>query len=205
MVKSSEVLEYLKGNLDFGNCVSVFTAGSISDELVPQSDFDVFIVIDKKKKNEFFDNLIEIMDKFVEEGKEVIYSLFRGPIKFEKEGLIHFLVFYDGKDFDENERELFRNESIMVLKSLKESGRVLYGKKVGDLIRDVDLKDSGEIGKRKKRLKEKLKLIKESGHVDYPEWKRIRGEWKLSRTKIKASKFLRDYLIGYYEKHLKNL
>jgi len=202
MVESKEVIEYLLNHLDLKNCVSMFVAGSVPEVLEPQIDLDVFFVIDERKKAVFFDNLVEVTDKFVKKNSGVVYSFFRGPIKFERKGLIHFSVYTESNNYTAENKELFVNEHTTMLRSLLKTGKVLYGKSAKMLLKDVDLSNTDSINEHKERSREELRILKEKSYVDFPEWKKTSLGWKLVRTKIKADAFLRKDLIGYFEKSL---
>lgn len=93
IISSKQVINYFKRNVNLDNCVSVFLAGSTPNKLVPESDLDIFIVIEEKYKNKFLDNLVKIMNKFIKQNENVTYSLLRGPIKYKTKGLIHFNIY----------------------------------------------------------------------------------------------------------------
>ena len=109
MVTSKEAIDYVKKNLDGKNYISMFVAGSIPNELIPQSDLDIFIIVNGEYKNKFFNNLKEIMDEFVSKNKETVYSFFRGPLKYRNKGLIHFMVYVTENNNELGTRGLFKH------------------------------------------------------------------------------------------------
>jgi hypothetical protein len=198
MLKSEGVINYLKENLDSENFISMFLAGSVPEELEPKSDLDFFFVIRGEKKDEFFEELTSLMDKFLKDEKNVIYSFFRGPIKFEHKGLVHFLVYTD-ESYDEN-GSMFSSERLPVLKGLLGSAELLGGKNFDELLREFDLDDEEKTEVDVKKGQNKYEILKEEGTVNYPEWKKTEKGWKFERTELKVSGWQKDYYVSYFEK-----
>jgi hypothetical protein len=171
--------------------------------LIPESDLDLFFVIDETKKDVFFNSLTQLMNLYIgRSDKKITYTFFRGPIKYKTKGLVHFLVYTISKNPNQTNKELFINEHKTVLISLVNTAKLIYGKNLNELVRDVNLKDSVQLENNVNRLKEKYEILKQEGYIDYPEWKKTRKGWQFLRTKKFASSFLKEYLLKYFEKGL---
>ena len=133
MVSSKQVINYVKDNLNSKYYLSFFIAGSMPNKLLPQTDLDIFIVINGKYRNEFFDNLTNIMDKFISKDRSITYSLFKGPIKYKTKGLIHFIIYTEEGNDEYGNREQFKHELRGTLKKFIETGKIIKGKPIKDL------------------------------------------------------------------------
>ena len=202
MTTSAEIINYLKKNVDKENYVSMLLVGSKPSELLPGKDLDIFLVIKGRRKNEFFENLVAKMDKFVEDNPNIIYSFFRGPIKDENKFLIHFVIYTEEKEVDPNNKEIFINEQRTVLKNLTNSAELISGKSLNELLKKIDLNEKDKINGVLDKTREKYEILKKENYIDYPEWKKTKEGWKMLRTKKLLSKYLRNYLLGYFEKNL---
>lgn len=200
MVTSKEAIDYVKRNLNKRDYVSMFVAGSLPKKLLPQSDLDIFFIVDGKYKNQFFDNLKKIMDEFVSKNKSVTYSFFRGPLKYKYKGLIHFLIFTHEKELDMTNKELFLNEHISVLKNHLKSAKIIYGKSLSYLLKNMNWERKDTSGT--DWIKRKRKLLREENVIQYRLWKKTKKGWKFIRIRKKPSKFLKEYLLKYFSKHL---
>ncbi|MCA9485961.1 MAG: hypothetical protein KC506_03905, partial [Nanoarchaeota archaeon] len=185
-------------NLNSERYISFFLAGSVPEVLEPKADLDFFFVIPGNQREEFFGELTGLMNKFLEGEEEVIYSFFRGPIKFEDKGLIHFLVYTD-ESYDEN-GSMFTSERLPVLKGLLGNAKVISGKSFDELLESFDFEDSERVKTDLKKGESKYEILKEKGTVNYPEWKKTAEGWKFMRTELKVEGFLKEYLLGYFGK-----
>lgn len=201
VIFSEEVIKFLRESLNKENYFSFFVGGSVPEKLISQSDLDLFFVVKDRRKNEFFENLVNIMDKFIQKNPKVVYSFFRGPIKYKNKGLIHFLIYTHGAGYDKENKEYFLNEHRTVLKSLFSKSKLISGKPLRELFNGFDLNERVATEKAKSRSNEKLEILRKEGYVNFPEWKKTDSGWKLLRTKKICSGFLKNYLIGYFEKN----
>ena len=197
---SGEVINYLKKNLDKRNYLSMFITGSIPEQLVPQSDLDIFIIIKNSNRNQFFNSLTQIMDKFIINKKQITYSFYRGPLKYKYKGLIHFIIYTDIKT---REGVSFNDEHLQLLKSFKEKAKIISGKTICELTSDIDWSLKEDKDMNKKWLKKKYDLFKKTKSINHKKWVKIGNNWKIRRIWKKPSKFLTGVLNEYYEKHLK--
>ena len=202
MLTSKKVLEYLKKNVSDKNIASMFVAGSLPEKLLPGSDLDIICVIKEEKKNEFFENIIAIMDELLKNQKNITYTFFRGPIKLEKDGLIHFVIYTESEKQDFQDREQFVGESRPVLKGFLSNNYLLKGKSVEELTKEVDFLNTEISEKDLNNMLKKRKILLEKGTINYPLWNEINGDWTFSRKEIKANSFLKQYLLKYYEKNI---
>lgn len=202
MISSTEIISYLKSNINKENYVSMLLVGSKPPELLPGKDLDIFLVIKGWRKNEFFEDLVAKMDKFVEDNSNITYSFFRGPIKDENKFLIHFVIYTEEKEVDSNNKEIFINEQRTVLKNLTNSAELISGKSLSELLENVDLNEKEKISGALNKTKEKYEILKRENYVNYPEWKKTKKGWKMRRTKKRLSKYLRNYLLNYFERNL---
>jgi hypothetical protein len=202
MTKSLEVLTYLKKNLNKNNCISLFYAGSIPEELIPQSDLDIYYIIKNSRKNHALDELSNMMNKFISEHNGVTYSFYRGPIKYKNKGLVHFLIYLENQ-IEGKSRQAFSQENKPVLKSISSSAVVLLGKHPKELLEEVVLDDNIGINKSMDSWKKKRDKLLKHNRIYHPSWKKIDGEWDFVRVYKTPSNFLRAYLLKYYEKHIK--
>lgn len=167
MVSSREIIKYIKKNLDKKDYSSMFIAGSLPQNLVPTSDLDIFFVIPSSKKDYFFDNLSSIMDNFVKIHKGIIYSFFRGPIRYKHKGLIHFLIYTEEKIPNFNNTEQFVSESRLVLRKLLKTARVIRGKSLRELTKEADLKNKVVASKNVEKMKEKYNLLQNHNKISF--------------------------------------
>lgn len=203
MTKSTEVIDYIKNNLDSKNFETIFAAGSLPDELIGGSDLDIFCIIKSERKNEFFEDIKEKMDKFLKNKPKLKYSFFRGPIKYKNKGLIHFLVYtHEDNPKDLDSSELFINELRQILKSYLSTGIVLCGKKLQLLMKNINLNDEQAIIEGISKTRKKYEILKKTNTINFPQWKKTSKGWKLLRTRIVASQYFRKYLIGSFEKKM---
>ena len=202
MTSSKKVIEYLKNNVLDENIVSMFISGSIPESLSPGSDLDIICVIKEEKKNEFFENIVVIMDELVKNQENITYTFFRGPIKLEKDGLIHFVIYTESKKPDFQDREQFIGESRPVLKGFLSNNYVLKGKSVEELTKEVDFSNTEISEKDFTNMLKKRDILLEKGTINYPLWEEINGDWKFSRKEIQTNSFLKQYLLKYYEKNI---
>jgi hypothetical protein len=203
MTNSLEVISYLNKNLKKRNIVSLFIAGSVPNVLLPKSDLDIFIVIKAQRKNYFFENLANIMNPFVKNNKGIKYSLFRGPLKYNNLGLIHFIVYTEEKNSNDYEdRVQFRNESRPVLKSFLKKSKIIYGKTIKQMTQEINWKDTNKFNEDILRLKDKYIILKNKNWIKYREWKNLNGNWEFIPTKKYPGKFLKKYLIHYFKNNL---
>lgn len=199
IVTSKQVLKYLKENLNFKQCVSVFIAGSVPEKLVPESDLDVMIVIKGRYKDEFLDNLKRIMDRFVEENKSVTYSFLKGPIKYKNKGLVHFIL-YSWEDHDKiGNKEQFKHEHLSMAYKLMQTEKTLYGKKINQMLNfnKVSKKDLKEDVK---YFKEKYGDLRKAKFILSREWRKTKSGWKLVQFKRNLDPYTRSYLLKYVQK-----
>ena len=193
MVTSKEIISYLNENLDKNTYISFFISGSLPEKLVPQSDLDLFFVIDETKKDIFFDKLSKLIKKYINQSNEKItYTFFRGPLKYKDKGLIHFLVYTTNKNTEPLNKELFINEHRTVLISLIHSAKVINGKDLYELTRSVDLKDFHQLKSNNNRSNEKYILLKKEGYINYPEWKKNNPGLETFKNKENCEWFLKE-------------
>lgn len=204
MVSSKEVINYLKNNLNSKYYLSFFIAGSVPNELLPQTDLDIFIVINGKYRNGFFDNLTNIMDKFISKNKSVAYSLFKGPLKYKTKGLIHFIIYTEEGNDEYGNREQFKHELRETLKNFLRTAKIIHGKSINELIKNIDFFKKDERLDNKKVISEKYETLKEKGYIQYKEWKKTKKDWQLVKVKKYPNKFFKEYLTHYFEKNLKS-
>ncbi|MGV8168444.1 MAG: hypothetical protein ACP5N3_00140 [Candidatus Nanoarchaeia archaeon] len=205
IVRSSEVIEYLKERINPKYYETLFTAGSLPEKLVPQSDLDIFVSVKHEYKNEFFNQLTTVMDSYIAEHKEVKYSLYRGPLKYKHKGLVHFLCFTDEICQDLENRRPFRNENRRVLKTLLNNYSLIGGDPLEKVLDGVNIYEEERNEYELNKFKTKLEILKEKGYNAHRSWKQKNGEWNFYRERKYASQFLKEYLIRYYEKHTKEL
>ncbi|MCR4327854.1 MAG: hypothetical protein NUV46_04725 [Nanoarchaeota archaeon] len=199
---SEEVIKYLKTNLNEKNFLSFFTAGSIPKELIPGSDLDLFFIVRGTNKNNFFDSLDEISKKFIHKKRNITYSFFRGPLKFKTKALIHFIVYTEENHSAFGNREQFKHELEPVVNSLINSSKLISGIPLNKLIKKIS-RDNRNLKEDINYLGSKYDILKKEGFIKYREWKKCGNDWKFLDAKIYPNKFLKNYLIKYYEKNLK--
>lgn len=202
MVSSKEAIEYIKNNIDENNLVSMFVAGSLPNELTPKTDLDIFFVIKDSKKDDFFENLSFIMNKFIAKYKGITYTFFRGPIKYKNKGLIQCLIYTETTTPDFNDREQFVGESRHILKSLISTAEVIKGKSLLALTKGIDWSNIEKAKEDIDNMKRKYSLLQEKNKISYPEWKKTKNGWRFLRTNKYVSKFLKEYLSNYYSKNI---
>ena len=197
MVSSEEVINYLKENLDKKDYISIFVAGSLPKKLIAGSDLDIFIVIKHSRKDNFLDNITNILNKFIKEHGEIIYSLFRGPIKYKDKGLIHIITYCDEKEI------IFPDDEILpILKSFKKTAKTIAGKDVLSLIKEQNLKDKNRLKADKLKIEEKYNFFKGNGYIKYKEWQKTKTGWELQKTIKRPDSFYKGILESYYQKSL---
>ena len=180
----------------------MFVAGSIPEELIPKSDLDIFIVVDGRYRNEFFNNLVAIINPFVKKRKGLTYSFFRGPLKYKNKGLIHFIIYTEEWNNEYGNREQFKHELRETLKNFLKTGKVIMGKSINYLVRDVDFSKRDIKYDNTKVIGEKYKTLKDKGYIKYKKWKKTKKGWKLMRARKYPSEFFKNYLLNYFKKHL---
>lgn len=204
MTTSKDTIKYIAKNLKKENYVCLFVAGSIPEELIPQSDLDIFIVVKNDKTQEFFDDLTKIMNSFLKTRKRIEYSFFRGPLKYKNHALIHFITYLENETDKRTKGSPFSEEAFHVLKSLMSKYRLIKGKDPKTLLKNYDFNNNTIKEKHRTKSEGKYKILKKEGYIKYREWKKINGIWKFTYTKKYASKWLKNYLLSYYEKNLYN-
>jgi len=202
MLSSGEVIKYVSANINRLNYSSMFIAGSLPEKLIPTSDLDIFFVIKGWKKDNFFENLTEVMDGYIKKHKEVTYTLFRGPIKYKHKGLIHFIVYTEERKHDFSDREQFIGESRPVLKTLLKNGKVVRGKSLESLLLGINWSDVNTIENDIANMKRKYSILQKENKINYKQWKRTPNGWKYLKTTKHVSKFLKEYLTHYFKKNI---
>jgi len=204
MISSKEVIEYIKKNMDPLHYLSFFVAGSAPKSIAPKSDLDLIFVIKGEYKNQFFESLKCIMDKFLSKDNSAVYSFFRGPLKYQDKGLIHFVIYTEEGSDEFGNREQFKHELRETLKNFLNNGKVVNGKSIKFLLKKVDFTKRDDKFANHLVLKEKYAVLKNKGYIQFKEWKNTSRGWRLVKSKKYPNKFFRNYLINYFEKHLKS-
>ncbi len=201
MRTSEEVINFVKKNLEKKFYISMFVAGSVPEKLTPQSDLDIFIVMKNKYREAFFNNLNDIMDRFMRNEKNLTYSFYRGPLKYKNKGLVHFIIY---TDVDTSEGASFKGELLQMLRIFKEKGsvRIISGQTISELTEGVDWNDKKRIEFDMGRVGNPYKLLLNKNLVIYKQCMKVNGKWKYTKTWKRPSKFLANYLSGYYLKNL---
>jgi hypothetical protein len=180
----------------------MFIAGSTPDELFPESDLDIFIVMKHGHEDRFFDNLTYIMDKFLYGDKTVKYSLFRGPLKYKNKGLIHFIVYTEEPLKKGYTTDAFKHELRHVLESLNKTAKIIQGKSIKELIKDVNLKDKKTADSHLDRIRKKYSTFRNKNFIRYRQWKKTPKGWRFVPTWRYCSKYFRTYMNHYFKKNL---
>ena len=200
MTTSKEVIKYLEKNLDKKNILSMFIAGSIPLELIPGSDIDIFIVAKDKKEQKLLDNISSSMNQFKKVNNQITYTFYRGPIKYKHKGLVHIL-FYTEKESNKKMRYAYTSENTPVIKSHLKNAKIIYGKSIREIIKDIKL--TNELyADANKRWTNKYKILLKKNRIKHPCWKKKNNRWIMEYHRKSPSKYLREYLIKYYKKHL---
>jgi GNAT superfamily N-acetyltransferase len=202
MKTSKEVIEYLKKNIDRKDYTTFFTAGSLPEKLIPQSDLDLFFVIRNDRVDQFFDRLTRIMKRFLGNDRSARYSLFRGPLKYKNQGLIHFIVYTEDANENTNMGDAFKSELNHVKKSLLKTADIVSGSELKHIIKAEDLKNEKLSKKHIDKMKMKYTILKTKGYIKFREWKKTKNGWRFTYTRKYASDWFKDYLIHYYKKNL---
>lgn len=204
MLESKQIVKFISNNLNKKNYVSLFTIGSLPKILKPKNDLDIFFVISPNKRNIFFNEIEKIIKKLIKKDNTVAYSFFRGPLKLKDKGLIHILVYLNGNvSYKQDKiRKYLINEQKLVLKSFKDTAKLIRGKSIKELLRKVDLENSELITVNIDSIKNKQELLKTKGYIIYPEWKKINGIWKFKRIKKHVDNYLKTELLNYYKKRI---
>jgi hypothetical protein len=144
------------------------------------------------------------MNKFVKNNSGIKFTFYRGPIKYKYKGLIHFLVYTWDEKSDFKNRKQFISEARPVLKSLIKNSKLISGKSLNSLTEDIDFSDREVNDREIENIKSKYNLLCSKNKVSYREWIKTKRGWKFLRKSRPASKFLKDYLRGYYLKNIEN-
>lgn len=200
--RSNEVVEYLKNNLTKKYYESLFYIGSKPEFLVPQSDFDIFFIVKNDKKNEALDELHYLMSKFVKQNEGVAFSFYKGPIKYKYKGLVHFLI-YLRDEVPGKSNLAFSQDHKVVLKNAINLCTLVRGTHPEDLLKHVNLNDEENIGASMDKWREKKKRLIDKNIMSNNCWKKKDDEWSLKKVYKTPSFFLRNYLLKYFDKHIK--
>ena len=131
----------------------------------------------------------------------LLILFFRGPLKYKHKGLIHFIVYTQNKKYpDTNNREQLIGETLPVLKSLIDGAKVIVGKDLQSLTKDVDFSNMNTLEVDISSFKRKYDLLINKQKTSYRAWTKTRNGWRFRRQTKKVGDFLRDYLKNYYEK-----
>lgn len=197
--KSADLINFLKNSIESKNYVTMLVAGSKPEILGPQTDLDIFTVVRDEKRDEFFENLKLAMNNYLKDYSGTKYSLYRGPLKYKNHGLIHFLCYTDEHNTDDVVS--IYNENRTVLRTLI-NVPAISGKNLSNILSGINIYDESKISLEKEKYLKKLNILKEKGYNQHREWKKEGDEWVFEYTKKYASKFLKEYLIHYYEKNI---
>lgn len=199
---SSSVVKYLKNNLTKRYYESLFYIGSKPEFLVPQSDFDIFFIVKNNKKNEALNELHHLMTGFVKKNKNITFSFYKGPIKYKHKGLVHFLI-YLKDEVPKKSNLAFSQDHKVVLKNAMKQCNLIEGTHPKELLKHVNLDDEENVNASMNKWREKKKRLIEKNIMSNNCWKKKNNDWLLKKVYKTPSLFLRNYLIKYFEKHIK--
>ena len=190
-MKTSKVIEELK-RLPLNTYYSFFRVGSASEDLEKGGDLDLVFVINEEHMTKFFDSAVKTLNSLKKLDKDLDFTFFRGPIRYKNKKLIHVVVYT---------KQQFINENQPVLKNYLDTGKVISGISLKNLLRDVKftkLKENLE------QMEAKWGKILLTGKINFPEWKKIGNNWELVRTEIVLGDFQKEYWHKYIQKHKVN-
>ena len=194
MVKTSDIIKLLKEKIPKVGLITFATFGSQPKDLIPGTDLDLILIIESITKDNYFDQLIPILESLSDNNLE--YTLINGPYKSENKGLLHFHVYTDEKC--PTPSDVWNEENTSVRLSILKKHKLILGKslKVANILTE---KIDQEAWYQKKVIE-----LSQTGTIKPRCWYKENGTWVVSRKPITLTDWQTKNLKAYYEKHRKN-
>ena len=189
MKTTQEVKEILRKQLGREPIKAISFVGSQPELLDPQADLDIVIIVDAKKYNEAMD-LIERTAKEIST-ESITYSFSNGPLKFENQALLHFLIFTDD-DVNLTENPAYSTEKNSVRYCQQQTATPIFGPHLETFAKGELHNNSGSW------MKNSIARFKEKGHI-LRTWVK-NDSWDYKRIKIDLTPWQEQELLSYYAK-----
>jgi len=190
MIKTREIGKQLLLALGKDPIKAISFIGSQPADLGPASDLDIVIIIDAQRYEEALDLVQSFADK-ITKNTLLTYSFSNGPIKFEHEALLHFLIFTDNKvNLTDNPSYVAEKESVRY--NQQKTATIIYGPALETFAKAEETPSSGEW------IFKSIKRYEEKGHI-LRTWVKD-TKWDYKRVKINLSPWQESELLDYYDR-----